>query len=98
MSWSATCEICIRRVVMLMAGVVLLASTATTVAETVVRDHRGPKGAPSGGVTVTGECSKANPCGPTRRPRGTAPQTQPSDLSGATVRDHRSIPCLGNLC
>ena len=90
----------LRTTIVLALGVILLGFSEKALADPTVRDHRGTNGEAQGGVTVTTECSRANPCGGGRpRPRRhLPPQAQPNDLSGATVRDHRSIPCLGNLC
>ncbi len=64
-----------------------------------IRDHRGTGGAPSSGIKVDGRrvdmkppklCWGGRPCPPS----GGHPQPR----SKPVVRDHRSIPCIGNLC
>jgi hypothetical protein len=89
---------------MLAAGTVMSGAIESTMAETkdkprhsIIRDHRG--GVPSGGVTVDGRrvkvtarptCYGGKACPPTGK--------RPYPKRAPIVRDHRSVPCIGNLC
>lgn len=86
-----------RLVAMLAIGVMVLGTASTAFAGTVSRDHRGPNGAPSGGVTVNGQKAKvtqAPKLGGTRphggyRPNGNFESLKGEKGNGAVVRDHR---------
>jgi hypothetical protein len=76
-----------------------LAETKDKPRHSVIRDHRGPGGVPSGGVTVDGRrvkvtarptCYGGKACPPTGK--------RPYPKRAPIVRDHRSVPCIGNLC
>ena len=66
----------------IMLGLAIVATTGSVFADTVtVRDHRGPKGAPQGGVTVeTGGKPKDNIL---------TPRSSVTTNGGTTTRDHR---------
>lgn len=74
----------------------MLAATDIALAGTVVRDHRGPSGAPQGGVTVNGKAAKVAPAPKIGGPKwkgGYDKLGEPGEKgtkSGVTVRDHRS--------
>ena len=76
----------------------MLAATDIASAGTVSRDHRGPNGAPSGGVTVNGQKAKVTSHpqpkigGPTWKGGYDAlgrASGKRGATSGVTVRDHR---------
>lgn len=73
----------------------MLAATGIASAGKVSRDHRGPSGAPSGGVTVNGQKAKVTQAPKIGGPKwkgGYQELGRPGEkgtASGVTVRDHR---------
>ena len=76
----------------LLAGMVLLATTQNALAGNTVRDHRGPNGTSQGGVSINGKPAKvtAAPRLPGYRGfRGLTGTGYGGIKTGATIRDHR---------
>ena len=71
-------------------GLAMAGAVSPVLAGTTARDHRGPNGAPEGGVTVNG--SKATIGVRCLKCKGGVTTTDDGQDGGPTVRDHRRGP------
>jgi hypothetical protein len=84
----------------LVCGVIVICVAGTALAGETTRDHRGPDGAPQGGVTVNGQSTQVGSPGQLGCPKckgGFGSLSGDGDSSGkgsgdtgVTVRDHRN--------
>ena len=90
----------IRLIAILAFGTIILDGLQSAMAEpdkprrSIVRDHRGPGGAPSGGITVNGRKVEVKPpknCWGDRPCPGSGQRREPKN---AVVRDHRPKVCF----